>query len=115
MPSSMVYLTSTARNPGKYLAKIGERRAIDPYARQEVAVMLHAAKQKEPALYHLPCCAVRAGLRQGGLIVLEWGGLHFAGRFIHVQRSYTRDQPVYAEQQMGQAQPSRTLLGTGTG
>lgn len=44
----------------------------------------HAARH-----YPLFLCAVRTGLRLGELLVLQWSGLDFQGRFLLVQRNYT--------------------------
>ena len=82
-------LSNPAAKPGKFLPKISKRRAINPLTREEVAILIAAAKSQAHPQYVLLLCAVRSGLRQGELVALEWGDLNFAGRFIEVRRSHT--------------------------
>jgi len=78
-----------ALRPGKFLPKISKRRKINPLTREEVAVLLAAAKEKAPRYYPLFLCAVRTGLREGELFALRWEDMDFHGRFIDVCRNYT--------------------------
>lgn len=79
-----------ALKPGKFLPKVSKRRSINPLNREEVALLLNTATIFHRRHYPLFLCAVRTGLRQGELLALQWGDLDYHGRFIDVQRNYTR-------------------------
>ena len=79
-----------ALKPGKFLPKVSKRRGINPLTREEVAVLLEPVKDRAPRYYPFFLCAVRSGLRLGELLALQWGDLDYHGRFIEVQRNYTR-------------------------
>jgi integrase len=81
-----------ALKPGKFLPGGSKRKAINPYTREEVAHFLEAARVRIPRYYPLFLCAVRTGLREGELLALQWTDLDFSGRFIEVQRNYTRGE-----------------------
>jgi integrase len=63
---------------------------------KEVQQFLQAARQICPEYYPLFLVAVRAGLRRGELVALQWGDLQFGGeadfsdRFILVHHNYVR-------------------------
>ena len=79
-----------ALKPGKFLPKVSKRRGVNPFTREEVAVFLEMVRQRAPRYYPLFLCAVRTGLRMGELLALQWSDLDYHGRFIEVQRNYTR-------------------------
>ncbi len=79
-----------ALKPGKFLPKVSKRRGINPFTREEVSIFLEVARQRAPRYYPLFLCAVRTGLRLGELLALQWDDLDYHGRFIEVQRNYTR-------------------------
>jgi integrase len=81
---------NTALNPGKFLPKVSRRKHINPFTRDEAALLLNTAQAKASRYYPLFLCALRTGLRQGELLALQWGDLDFHGRFIEVQRNYAR-------------------------
>jgi len=81
-----------ALKPGKFLPKGSKRKAINPFTSEEVALFLKVTGQHIPQYYPLFLCAVRTGLRMGELLALQWSDLDFNGRFIDVQRNYTRGQ-----------------------
>ncbi len=64
-----------------------ERRLqVNPFTHEEANALLKTAQDRYPILYPLLLCAVRAGLRQGELIGLQWGDVSFPGRFLEVRR-----------------------------
>jgi len=83
-----------ALKPGKFLPRISKRKDINPWTRDEVTTFLTTVKTHAPRYYPLFLCALRTGLRQGELIALQWGDLDFRGRFILVQRNYSRGRIV---------------------
>ena len=78
---------NVALKPGKFLPKVNKRRGINPLTREEVVTLLNATTTR---YYPLFLCAVRTGLRQGELLALQWSDIDYNGRFIDVQRNYTR-------------------------
>ncbi len=82
--------TNPALKPGKFLPKVSRRRGINPLTREEVAVLLNTVKDRAPRYSPFFLCAVRSGLRLGELLALQWADLDYHGRFIEVQRNYTR-------------------------
>ena len=79
-----------ASKPGKFLPKVSKRRGINPLTREEVAMLLNTVKDRAPRYFPFFLCAVRSGLRLGELLALQWADLDYHGRFIEVQRNYTR-------------------------
>ncbi len=67
-----------------------QRTRLSPLSREEVQVLLATAQARYSLLYPLLLCAVRAGLRQGELIGLQWGDVDFRGCFLEVRRAVVR-------------------------
>jgi len=68
-----------------------ERRLqVNPFTHDEANALLKTVQDRYPILYPLLLCAVRAGLRQGELIGLQWGDVSFPGRFLEVRRAVVR-------------------------
>ena len=87
----------TEKNPASRIGKLNRqskdkpKKKIDPLTREEVAVLLNAAREgKHFHWYPLLLCACRSGLRQGELIALKGIDIDFKGGFIHVQRNLSR-------------------------
>jgi integrase len=87
----------TEKNPAARIGKLNKgdkdkpKKKIDPLTREEVAVLLNAAREgKYSHWYPILLCACRSGLRQGELIALKGTDIDFKGRFIHVQRNLSR-------------------------
>jgi len=86
-----------AARPGRFtrIAKIAEVKGIS-LTRAETGQFLQAAKEICPEYHPLFLMALRAGLRRGELVAVQWGDLQFgkdeqdANRFIDVQRNYVR-------------------------
>jgi integrase len=81
-----------ALKPGKFLPKVGKRQNINPFTREEVSAFLEATKRYAPPYHPFFLCAVRTGMRLGELLALQWNDIDFHGRFIVVQRNYTRGE-----------------------
>jgi integrase len=84
-------------NPAARIGKLNKRSKdepktkINPLTREEIQVMLEAAKDKKYAhWYSLFLCAPRTGIRQGELVSLKGTDMDFNGRFICVQRNLSR-------------------------
>jgi integrase len=78
-------------NPGSRLGRLfrggQERRAhIQPLTREEVTALLREAERRYPVISPVLLCAVRAGLRLGEVIGLQWGDADFRGGFLEVRR-----------------------------
>ncbi len=81
---------NVALKPGKFLPKVPRRHHITPLTRVEVSRLLGTTKSALPRYFPLLLCAVRTGLRMGELLALQWSDIDWHGRFIDVQRNYTR-------------------------
>ncbi|MBI3001973.1 MAG: site-specific integrase [Deltaproteobacteria bacterium] len=80
-------------NPASNLGKVNKKEPgapINPLTREELSILLQKAEEKAPDLYPLLLCAARTGMRQGELIALKGADLDFNGRFIEVNRTYSR-------------------------
>jgi integrase len=87
----------TEKNPAARIGKLNKqskdnpKKKIDPLTREEVAVLLSAAREgKHAHWYPLLLCACRTGARMGEMIALRGIDVDFKGRFIHVQRNLSR-------------------------
>src|SRR5262245_56754879 len=79
-----------AARMGKFNKKEGGKPPINPLTREETQIMLDKAVTDFAHYYPLFLCAPRAGLREGELIALKGIDLDFNGRFIDVQRNFSR-------------------------
>ena len=86
----MVTVNPVARVSRLFRGMGEQRTRLSPLTREEVQGLLTTAQDRFPVLYPLLLCAVRAGLRQGELIGLQWGDVDFRGHFIEVQRAVVR-------------------------
>jgi len=81
-------------NPAQKLGKImkaQERRLKgDPLNREELAVLLEAFQQHYPKHYPMALTLARTGMRLGEALALQWGDIDLKGRFIYVQRGFSR-------------------------
>jgi integrase len=92
MEDGLVTFNPAARL-GRLLRGHQDRRAhIEPLTREEVRALLQTAAEHYAVLYPVLLCAVRAGLRLGELIGLQWGDIDFHGRFIEVRHSVVLGQ-----------------------
>jgi integrase len=85
------------RNPAEKIGKLNKRdkdkpqEKINPLNRDEIKLMLAQAMTKRYLKYYpLFLCGVRTGIREGELISLKGSDIDFNGRFIHVQRNWSR-------------------------
>ncbi len=69
---------------------VEQRLQVNPFTHEEANAVLKTVQDRYPILYPLLLCAVRAGLRQGELIGLQWGDVSFPGRFLEVRRAVVR-------------------------
>lgn len=81
-------------NPAHRLGKIFQdkkmQEEIDPLNRKELALLLDSFKKYLPAHYPLALTMIRTGMRFGEARGLQWGDIDFKGRFIKVQRGFSR-------------------------
>src|SRR5258707_276055 len=86
----------TEKNPAARIGKLNKqskdkpKKKIDPLTREEVAVLVEAAREGKPHWYPLLLCACRTGARMGELIALKGIDIDFKGGFVHVQRNLSR-------------------------
>jgi integrase len=79
---------------GRFLRSQKAKRAAQAMTREEARSFLETAKEFHPEVYPLFLMALRAGLRQGELIAVEWGDIQFgrseedSNRYILVQHNY---------------------------
>jgi len=92
-----LFESNPAANLGRFTrnARTSEVKGV-ALTTEEVENFLSAAKRINPEYYPIFLLAVRAGLRRGELVALQWGDIEFgkddtdANRFILVQHNYVR-------------------------
>lgn len=73
---------------GRLFRSTPDRRShIQPLTSAEVSALLKVADTHYPVLAPLLLCAVRAGLRMGELIGLQWSDIDFHGGFVEIRRA----------------------------
>jgi integrase len=78
---------------GKYLRHADDPAPeIRPFTREEVNLMLGAARKKFPDWYAWLVCGLRTGMRAGELLALQWGDFNWRSSYVHVQRNLVRGQ-----------------------
>jgi len=83
-----------AGNPAHRLGKVIRSKSlrieIDPLNREELSHFLTTFKDNYPSLYPLALTLARTGMRLGEALALQWGDIDFRGRFINIQRGFSR-------------------------
>jgi integrase len=81
-------------NPALRLGKIFRAQniqdGVDPLTREELAILLQTFGDHYPEHYPLALTLARTGLRLGEALALRWGDIDFKGRFVTVQRNFSR-------------------------
>lgn len=80
-------------NPAHRLRKIvrtDKTNRIDPLTREELSRLLATFGEHFPGHYPLALILARTGMRIGEALALQWGDIDFHGRFITVQRAFSR-------------------------
>jgi Site-specific recombinase XerD len=81
-------------NPSHRLGKgIGSKKkqlSVEPLTRDELSLLLETFKIHFPKYYPIALTLARTGMRIGEVLGLQWGDIDFNGRFINVQRSFSR-------------------------
>jgi len=73
---------------GKYLRRGDESKPqIDPFTRDEAAILVSTASVHFPEWHAWTLTAPRTGLRLGELLALQWVDLDWHGGYVQVQRS----------------------------
>jgi integrase len=80
-----------ASRTGKHIVK-GMKEEINPLTWEESVKYLETAKAHFPRHYPMALTLCRTGMRLGEVVALKPGDLDFNGRFIEVQRSYSKGQ-----------------------
>jgi integrase len=81
-------------NPARDLATLFQeertREEIDPLNKKDLAVLLETVKDRFPVHYTMVLTLARTGMRLGECRGLQWGDIDFSGRFLKVQRGFSR-------------------------
>jgi len=87
MDDGLVNSNPVARTGRLTRSKEDRRTHLAPLTMDEVLSLLCNTKEEKPCLYTVLLAAVRAGLREGELIGLQWSDIDFRGGFIEVRRA----------------------------
>jgi len=83
-------------NPAHRLGRIGKKEdgnnEIHPLTREEVIKLLSTIQADKELSHHYPLflLLLRTGVRIGEALALQWGDIDFNGRFINVERTFSR-------------------------
>lgn len=81
-------------NPAQRFLKIFRSKNlqlnIDPLSRSELYLLLETVRNHFPRDYPLAITLARTGMRLGEALALKWGDIDFQGRFINLQRGFSR-------------------------
>jgi len=62
----------------------------EPFTREEVGLLLQAAREHFAEWYPWVLCGLRTGMRAGELLGLQWGDVDWHGRYLNVERNIVR-------------------------
>ena len=81
-------------NPAHRLGRVIKSKSlkleIDPLTREELSRLLKTVETEFPKHYPMLLTLARTGMRLGEALALQWGDIDFHGRFIKVQRGFSR-------------------------
>jgi integrase len=79
-----------AQKLGKFIRTKSLQLDVDPLTRNELRLLLDTFAKHYPRHYPLALTLARTGMRIGEALALQWGDIDFNGRFIMVQRGFSR-------------------------
>jgi len=81
-------------NPAHRLGKIFKKKNVQgdirPYPKDELASLLESFQSHFPDHYPQALTLARTGMRLGESLALQWDDINFEGRFITIQRTFSR-------------------------
>ena len=81
-------------NPAHRLGKIFKKKSVQsdikPYSTDELSSLLDSFQAHFPAHYPQALTLARTGMRLGEALALQWNDIDFEGRFITIQRTFSR-------------------------
>jgi integrase len=85
-----VIQANPAQKLGRVIRSRGLQLDIDPLNREEIGLLLDSFQEHYPAHYPMALTLARTGMRLGEALALQWGDIDFHGRFINIQRNFSR-------------------------
>jgi len=85
-----VITVNPAQKLGKIMKQQDRRLKGDPLTREELVLLLNTFQQHYPRHYPMALTLARTGMRLGEVLALKWGDIDFHGRFVHVERGFSR-------------------------
>jgi len=85
-----VLIANPAHRLGKIFKKKNNQDDIQPYSRDELASLLDSFQTNFPYHYPQALTLARTGMRLGEALALQWDDIDFEGRFITIQRTFSR-------------------------
>lgn len=79
-----------AHRLGKGIRSKKKALVVEPLTREELTLLLETFSVHYPKHYPMVLTLARTGMRIGEVLGLQWGDIDFHGRFIKVQRSFSR-------------------------
>jgi integrase len=79
-----------AHKLGRVIRSKGLQIDIDPFNREEISLLLAGFHEHYPTHYPMALTLARTGMRLGEALALQWGDIDFHGRFITIQRNFSR-------------------------
>lgn len=77
---------------GKGIKSKPQQLSVEPLTREELTHLLNIFEKHYPEHYPMALTLARTGMRIGEVLALQWGDIDFNGRFISIQRSFSRYQ-----------------------
>lgn len=81
-------------NPAHKLGRVIRSKSlsidIDPLNKEEISILLSSFQEHYPLHYPMALTLARTGMRIGEALALQWGDIDFHGRFISIQRNFSR-------------------------
>jgi len=85
-----VLIANPAHRLGKIFKKKNNQGDIQPYTRDELANLLDSFQTHFPYHYPQALTLARTGMRLGEALALQWDDIDLEGRFITIQRTFSR-------------------------
>lgn len=85
-----IIMVNPAHRLGKLIKPMNRKLRSEPLTREELSTLLESFRRHFPRHYPMALLLARTGMRVGEAMALQWGDIDFNGRFLSIERGFSR-------------------------